>query len=568
MISTFDRAGSISSRFFYLMILVSVLLSLPALFSGYMVDDYFFTGGAFTPNTPFDYYNFNEENLKAEFVPWWRAPDFEVRFFRPLSSLTLYLDFTLFHGRPLWAHLHSLFWFVLLLIGAKRLMTDVLNDRVLKWTLVMYFVSEIHAWNVGWIASRHTVMGGAFVLLAAHAYLSWRRSRRIKQCLFFVALYLLGLLTSEIALSVMAVVVAYELFGTTQSWKARLKSMAPAIIISSGYLLFYKLMNFGTRGLNIYSDPFSQPQEFFIQLAPKAVSLVGALVLGVPASIRTLPGMTNATVGAGVVAFLLLFVSVCLCWHRFEPNQKTTIKWLSTMGILSLFPAIAGVTMGREFALFGIAVLGIASMTLIGLLTFSGPIRRRALPRALGVFLFTGTLVFSPLARVGMGVALIALSRISEKIGLSETGCNQGDNVWVFTGSLDIPIVYSPHFVATHQGRFFKHWYQLAITRDDIVLYRPAKTRFVLIAENRVVNTLLLRSQHSPFTQGDVIELDMMTVRILEISNGEPTRVELELRSAADLDTLCPLKLDRDVLTGFELPDVGERLTLAYTPLR
>jgi len=52
---------------------------------------------------------------------WWTAPDFRMSFWRPLSSLTHVLDHVLWPRSFILAHVHSMAWFVALLVAVAML---------------------------------------------------------------------------------------------------------------------------------------------------------------------------------------------------------------------------------------------------------------------------------------------------------------------------------------------------------------------------------------------------------------------------------------------------------------
>jgi hypothetical protein len=457
-------------RFLAMVVLASIVLTLPAILSGYMADDYFFTGGVFLPDAPFGYYNFTEQNVETEIQQWWSSPRFKMRFFRPLSSLTLHLDFGVLRLGPLAAHLHSVLWFVLLLIGAHLIFVKCLDVKAAKWATVMFSLSVMHCWSAGWIAARHAVVGGAFATFAAYAYLVWREDGRLKYGVASAGLFVLGLLSTKVALSFLGFAISYEAIFSKRPWSDRLRSAAPFLGIGLLYLVFYELMGFGAGGSDAYTDPFSQPRDFLFMLIPKTLALMGAFVLGVPGILRMTPETAHLSTGIGAFGLLLLAAGLFLCWSRFAEAEKRTVKWLALMGTLGLFPGVAGavMTQGREFVLSGLAVLGIASLTLTALFYVKGTLRKRVLARAVGALIFAGTLVFSPLSRVGMGAITRMHAELSSQMGGSKTGCKEGSHVVVISGDFEVPIAYAPHLVAGIQGRFFRSWHQLAITKAPI----------------------------------------------------------------------------------------------------
>jgi hypothetical protein len=530
-----------------------------------MADDFFFTGGAFEPDRPFGYYNFTEQNVATEIQPWWTSPRFKVRWFRPLSSLTLHLDFAVI-GHPLLAHLHSVLWFVLLLLGSYRIFASVLSEKASRWAMALFSLSVIHAWGVGWIAARHALMGGTISVWAAYTYLLFRSRGRRRDAISSAVLFATGLLTSEVSLCLFGFVLSYELVASRHPFANRCKAAAPVVGISILYLIFYKCMDLGTDGSDLYNDPFSQPTAFLSQLGPKVLALMGAFMLGVPASVRVLPGMGAAALGAGAMGLLLLVLGLVLTWSRFDDDRKRTVKWLSLMGVLTMFPALAGIAQGREFMLSGIGILGVSAMILSTLFSIKAPWKRRLLPLAVGGLIFAGTLVMSPLSRVGMSYLIHIHAEVSRRIGGSDTECKKGSDVLVLTGNFDIPIIYAPHLVANQQGRFFRSWHQLAVSDDPVTLSRPTADRIVLTSKNRLVDPLLLREKEDPLEVGDVVERRRMQIEIMAVSDKGPTKVAFRFKSREAVDRICLLKTEKAVLKPIELPGVGQSTTVAYLP--
>ena len=215
--------------FLVLVILLSTALSLPGILSEYMADDYFFNGALYSPDAPFGYYDFAKKNKAAGVDAWWSSPHLKRRFFRPLSSLSLHLDFTVWPNRPLPGHLHSVLWYILLLIGGYRIFELCLSRSATKWATLLFSIGMVHAWTAGWIAARHAVMGGAFAIWSAYTFLVWRRQGRVRYGIASAGLFVLGLSSSEVALSVLGFALSHEVIFATQPLKRRMRSVAPTI---------------------------------------------------------------------------------------------------------------------------------------------------------------------------------------------------------------------------------------------------------------------------------------------------------------------------------------------------
>ena len=170
----------IASRYWILIVLiVAILLYLPFLPSGFFQDDYGlrlnFSPAIYEKNNipaevmrngPLNLYGFSWDS-SARFgiqqdkgsAPSWRASDqIKTNFFRPLSSLTLALDFSLWPDTPLLMHIHSLLWFCLLIVLTYQLYRSVSGSAVVAGTSILLFVmSSVLSGPVGWISNRHAV---------------------------------------------------------------------------------------------------------------------------------------------------------------------------------------------------------------------------------------------------------------------------------------------------------------------------------------------------------------------------------------------------------------------------
>lgn len=113
-----------------LAIALALALQLPSLSAGFYADDYVHQlvlgdGIAIPSLKPWSLFDFGEarewptEDNPPWTLNWWTSPDFKGRFFRPLTSLTLWLDHTLYGNHPLGYHVTSLLWYlgVLLLVA-------------------------------------------------------------------------------------------------------------------------------------------------------------------------------------------------------------------------------------------------------------------------------------------------------------------------------------------------------------------------------------------------------------------------------------------------------------------
>ena len=104
--------------------LLALILTLPNLGGGLMIDDYYNRLVVLQPESyplelahPLDTYSFfgmGEEWIKEAIdlglTPWWSNPEIKGRFWRPLTSMTQYVDYHLWDDHRWVIHLHSMLW--------------------------------------------------------------------------------------------------------------------------------------------------------------------------------------------------------------------------------------------------------------------------------------------------------------------------------------------------------------------------------------------------------------------------------------------------------------------------
>jgi len=563
-------------RFTAVLIAVSLGISLPALLSGYLWDDYFFTSRLIEGHSPFGYYDFGQTMRHSGLGPWWTSPGFTVRFFRPLSSATLHLDFAVWNAGPVSAHLHSAAWFSLLLVGAVRLLRTLLPVSTAKWAAVFFAVSSSHAFTVGWISARHAAVGGAFAVWSVLYYVYWRQRGKRRDAVISLGLFGLGLLSSETALSVAGVVLAYELAGAAGPLGSRLKAAAPTLAVAFVYVLLYKAAGYGAKGSGLYSDPTTQPMEFLAGLAPKLIYIVGTFVFGVHTSSAFMPGLGWLPLLAGGVGLALGASALALGWRRLEPTERRLIKWLGLATLFGLGPSLASLPQGRSVILASLAFAGVAGLALRGLLSAHPGGLRGVLQWSVAAPLCFGLLIASPAFRLGTSEFLRQQSKAEVTLGQkSMVTCRPGARTVVLNGGL-LFALHAPFVMAAHggPGKKLVGWHQLTEPATDIEVERKGRTGLVISGNGKpVVNVFMMnvvRPRTDDLVAGASIAGKHLRIKVLSNTPQGPTRVEFTIPGLHDPSRVCLLYYDgkRGVLRNATLPPRGQRLTIKWWKLK
>ncbi len=545
------------------------MLSLPAVFSGWMNDDYFFDTPLYETDAPFGYYRFMERFEEARLQPWWVSPEYKLRFLRPLASLTLHLDFTLFGDAPLAAHLHSLLWSLVLLLGACSLLRKVLPRRESRFAMVIFTFAVCHAWGAGWIAARHAVLGGALSSWSAVFYLHWRMDKSPHAGAISLVLFVLGLAAGEMALALVPFLFCYELAGASGSWRVRLTALAPVTAIALIYAVVYVAFGYGAGGSGAYLDPVHQTAEYLAGIVPKTAAVIGSFGFGVPAIMRVIPGAEAIPIAAGVLGSVLLLVGYLFSRSRLEPAQHRVFLWSVLAVILPLLPGLAGIAQGREFVLSAIAFAAAVAVVLRALLATRGAWYRRIVPFIVAGFLILGLFVLCPVSRLGQSAFIHISSELMVAAGQgSKVRCPDGATVYVINGDF-MRAVGFPFAVARYQGFTFPGWQQLVTPESDIEVTRTAADRIVVKSTDKpLVNDFLhlYRPANQPHQAGDVAEVEGMRVDVITAGEAGPTEIAFTIPALAESVGTCFLRYDKEILHNWTPPAVGTSETIPFVP--
>ncbi len=268
------------------------LLMMPALFVGFIADDWFhrivlLRLGGWTDARPLrDLYAFfpAEEGgwrLDPE-TAWWTEASTRIRFGRPLSAFTHVLDDALWPDSPFLQHLHSLVWLALGVWIVAMLYRGVLAPGAAGLAGLLFAVEQSHVVVAGWLANRSALLCLVFGVAALRAHLVWRRTRAPRHLLLALALLAVGLGCGEAALAAAAYVLAWQVTCEEGPWIERLRSVVPCGALVVLWQVAYRALGFGASGASMYLDPGEQPLRFLGALVERAPLFLGGLLFRAP----------------------------------------------------------------------------------------------------------------------------------------------------------------------------------------------------------------------------------------------------------------------------------------------
>src|SRR5262245_60408162 len=195
--------------------------------------------------------------------PWWAQEMVRLAFFRPLASLTYWIDYQLWPMNPTWMHLQSILW-----LGAVVFLASVLYRRVIAsaWVVgcasLLYALDDSFLMPAFWLANRYVLVSLFFGLLCLIAYDKWRRDGWWMGAPLALIAFAMALFGSEAGVGTAAYLFAYAVFLDRRVWWRRLGALTPFVLVGLGWLIVHENLGYGATGSSSYIDPRVSPVGF------------------------------------------------------------------------------------------------------------------------------------------------------------------------------------------------------------------------------------------------------------------------------------------------------------------
>jgi hypothetical protein len=557
-------------------IAASLTLCAPAIATGYIYDDYFHTvalradtSASGIQRAPWDAYNFAstpahvQQLIEACAVPWWSDLHARMAFFRPLGSLTLWLDHQLWPESPALMHIQSLCWYgLLLLVTASVYRRFSASLGFAGLALLLYGIDDAHAWSVGWLANRAALGALAFGFAALLAHDRWRSTGRARFLLGALGLLAVAFGFGESAVQALAYFVAYAWFFDAKRWR----SLLPYAALLVAWRVAYSAAGYGAAGTSFYTDPIRNPLEFLQAMMERLPVLVAAQLGGLSADLGGLlqyaaPGWTIA------LALLCLGVTGVAAW-LFYPlwSTRREVRFWALGMVLSMIPVCALPPADRLLVAPGLGGSALIAILLLAALDRAREARSPARKLWVGAIALVH-LVIAPLC---LPVQAYALLLVDKYIGDAEESIPAGPEVADKTVVLLNPPtdefgIFGPMRRRARGEVMPKHLRWIANGDSDLTLTRIDATTlkvrpsqgFSAPGSIGTLRTLEFKSH-----VGDVVTVEGMAVTILEVTDdGRPAEVQVKFEQPLDDRQLVWMRWnDRDGFAPFELPQPGHSI--------
>lgn len=577
------RALFADSRAGALIIALALLCTSGALTLGLTADDYFHLaavrGGAKSAGLarqPWDLFAFVRGDAPSAqwliddgTLPWWSDKATVIAFFRPLSSLTHWLDYHFWPTQPALIHLHSLLWFALLLVVVSRLFRHVIKPLwVANLALFLYALDDARASVVGWVATRNLLVAMTFGFLALLLHHRARVEGDRASRWLAPATFAIALLAGESAVQVCGYLFAHALFIDRGSWRARLAALAPYAGLLLLWRIPYSLLGYGARGSGLYFDPGHEPLQFLAALSVRLPTLLLAQFALVFSDLYD----AVTTLAPQLVPFYLALAALVIAamvWlvrplWRMEP----AVRFWTVGALLATIPVCAGPIDDRLLVGPGVGFAAVLAYLLSALLDGTYPAKASKLVKTAGLSLALLHGVIAPLLLPFRTLSVDAFETLFARAGASIPSDPQivDKTVVVLNPPVDLFAVYFPLYRAAHQIPQPLHFRWLATGVSAILVERvDAQTLRVRPEAGFLSNSTqwMFRSPKHPFARGDSVALEESNIEITEVTrDGRPAEVRVQFHEPLESPSLQFMQWGTSDYQPFTLPAVGQSVVI------
>lgn len=577
------RAWLAHARASSLIIAAALLLTSGALTLGLTADDYFHLaavrGGAKSEGltrAPWDLFAFVRGDANSAqrlmddgTLPWWADKATVLAFFRPLSSLTHWLDYRFWPSHHALIHLHSLLWFGLLLFVVSRLFRRLTAALwVANLALFLYALDDARASLVGWIATRNLLVAMTFGFLALLLHHRARvegdrNSRWLAPPLFAVAL-----LAGESAVQVCGYLFAHALFLDRGSLRARLGALAPYVGILLLWRIPYSLLGYGARGSGLYFDPGHEPLQFLAALSVRMPTLLLAQFGLVFSDLYD----AVTTLAPALVPYYLLLAALVIAtmvwlirplWQRVPEVRFWTVG-----ALLATIPVCAGPIDDRLLAGPGVGFCAVLAYLFAALLDRTYLLKTSRLVRLAGLSLALLHGLVAPLLLPFRTLSVDAFEALLVRASATIPSEPEvvAETVVVLNPPVDLFAVYFPLYRAAHEIPQPAHFRWLTTGVSAILLERiDLRTLRIRPEKGFLSNSIqwMFRSPKQPFSAGDTVTLSEVTFEITQLTeDGRPAEVLARFREPLESPSLKFMRWGTSDYLPFTPPAVGKALSV------
>lgn len=525
-----------------LLAVLGMLITAPTSNVGLIGDDYIhrslLTGETAQPHTGaffglFTFVDGHPDHIQAlkeaGRVQWWAADHLKLSFWRPLTELTQWLDYSLWPDSPVMLHVHNICWYGLLvyLLGRLYRMLDADPVRTGLATLI-FAVSSLHVFIVAWLAARNQLVAACFAVMTVMAYHQWRTRRSPLHGALAALTLVLGLLSAEAAIATVGYLAAYALvYEQDAPWPRRLLALLPFLVIVVAWRVGYTHMGYGSSGSGAYIDPGANLPRFGLALLMRLPTLLLAQLFGASAAVfNDMPYHTKQLYAAGAVATVLLCIGTGQYFKLWASRQA---RFFALGALFALVPVCAAEPSDR---LLLNAEIGLSAVFAVLFMQFaarrhqhSGPVSWGA--KTVVMLLMFVHLVMFPLMATGMALILSRITKPTthdEPLSLPDASPGSRQHVILLNPPAPMLLYYFPA-IRSYFGLHNPASIQALAAGIQSFTLTVLDERTIRLSGPRFGDSMSRDFHTLPFKAGDTVHAGNFDVTIEEVTPEGMARV-------------------------------------------
>ncbi len=534
------------------------------------------------------------KNLK-EFgvVPWWTNDGARLHLFRPVASITHLFDYQVWGKNATPMYLESILFYLISIFILYRCVSYLTDDRALKNLFILFIIADASAnFGVAWIASRNVVLAFLFVVSTILFHHRWRSEQNQLFLVLAVVCLLLAVLSAEAGISTIAYLFAYALLLDKASFIKRLFSLVPYGILIVAWRIAYTKFGYGAANIDHYIDPVLDPMLFLSKVVATVPIIIFEQVF-VADSIDQ--GMSLPWIDLTSKLTSLLIVIGALVLFRYVKNSP--LSQFGLLGaLLAMIPMCAihhtdGRTMPFICIGFGLIWADFVLRCYRGVMPPTSSLRH-FVERASCIFIIFFHVYISLLLSIAVMASHAAVVKTAQStVVVAGTTYDKpekyGGKHVVFLSSPRLFFLLHLPYQLAYEGKPLPETMRLLAPYFDAIDVKRLSERKISITPKAgfiISNAMRLpvetgigrvfgddffgRSMNGFFSRGDGdfkerqrIEFPEMVITIIEVDNGRPMAIEIELTDT-DLSDYHWLQWDigTNGYVGMELPEIGETM--------
>ncbi|MGB3404414.1 MAG: hypothetical protein WBA77_17145 [Microcoleaceae cyanobacterium] len=184
---------------------------------------------------------------RGAFGVWTTAPDV---FFRPVVSLTFFLDYTIWGLNSIGYHLTNLSFHAICGFFIYRILSQLLNQvqlpsKQIKITALiaalLFIILPSHVEAVTWISARSDLVAACFCLASFSYYLFYKNTQYKSRLILSYFLFLLALLSKESVIIYPGIIFCYEIYDYLNKFNESKKTIKNIILLPLIYTSLFPI---------------------------------------------------------------------------------------------------------------------------------------------------------------------------------------------------------------------------------------------------------------------------------------------------------------------------------------